>query len=119
MVSNIKNIILNGKANSILQLVRTGRANDVLSLMEGESIYATEASEGAPTDNVLGQLWIGALYHLRFITEFGIEALPQVKNGRIESPFPEVFMEWLEAGAPGIGSSDLDNYLRENPIRWR
>lgn len=111
--------MLSNKANSILQLVRSGRANDVLALMEGDSIYTTDASEGAPIDNTLGQIWIGALYHLRFIAEFGTEALPQVRNGRVESPFPEVFMQWLEAGAPGIGSSDLDNYLRENPIRIR
>lgn len=104
------------KANLIQQSVALGRAVDILALMEGESPYTTQASTGAPTDRTLGRLWVGALHHLRFIAEFGTEGRTQVRNGRVESPLPEAFEQWLAADAPGIGMSDLADYLRNNPL---
>ncbi|UJB31880.1 hypothetical protein [Chromobacterium sp. Beijing] len=108
--------MLSDKAELILYLVRQGRAVDVLALMEGESPYTSEASEGAPMDNALGQLWVGALYHLRFVEKFGETTVSQVKDGKVESSFPDVFMQWLEAGAPGVGLLDLKAYLEDNPL---
>lgn len=108
--------MLSYKANSIWRLVSAGKAGDVLALMEGDSPYTTEVSEGAPVDRALGRIWMGALHHLRFVAEFGQNAKPQIKDGRAESPFPDLFEEWLEADAPGIGEADLDSYLRDHPI---
>ncbi len=105
--------MLSKKAELIRHLVVSGNASDVLALMEGESPYTTEASEGAPTDSVLGRIWVGALHHLRFVSEFGPDAEPQMKDGKAESPFPDVFAQWLEADAPGIGASDLDDYMNQ------
>ena len=108
--------MLDDKAALIMQLVNQGRSEDILALIEGESPYTTDDSEGAPEDRTLARLWIAALYHLRFTSEFGVGSPTQVKNGRVESPFPDEFMQWLEAGAPGIGLSDLLNYLNDNPL---
>ena len=108
--------MLNDKASLILQLVNQGRAEDILALIEGESPYTTEDSEGTPKDKTLAKLWVCAVYHLRFISELGINSPIQVKDGRVESPFPDDFMQWLEADAPGIGFSDLLNYLSDNPF---
>lgn len=99
-----------------MQVINQGKAQDILALMEGESPYITESSEGAPTDHKLIQLWTFALYHLRFISEFGINGKKQFKDGKVICPFPNEFMQWLEADAPGIDLPDLNRYLIDNPI---
>lgn len=107
---------MNLKVYKIKQLIKDGKANDVLSLMEGESPYTTEDSEGVPKDRMLARIWIGALHHLRFISEFGIDAKAQKINGKLECPLPDIFEQWLQAGAPGIGENDLDNYLQQRNL---
>ena len=104
------------KAELITQLVSTGRAGDLLLMLEGESPYTNKNSEGAPADRLLGRLWTAALYHLRFVTECGDTDKTVMKDGKWLSPFPEEFSAWLNAGAPGISISDLERYVKENPL---
>lgn len=105
------------KAEVIRQLLAAGRERHVLQLMEGESEYTTSDSEGAPLDQRMARLWMAALYHLRFVSEFGVQSGTRTVEGRSESAFPEQFAEWLEAGAVGIGASDLGAYLADHPLR--
>lgn len=104
------------KSELITKIVAAGRAADLRAIMEGESSYTDESSDGAPRDQVLGRLWTIALYHLEFVAEFGNRSEGLMKNGKWLSPFPKEFSEWLDAGSPGISANDLEKYLHDNPI---
>jgi hypothetical protein len=104
------------KAELIKNMVDGGRTADLFLMLEGESPYTSDASEGAPRDSKLAKLWTAALYHLRFVAEFGNRSDSVMKDGKWLSAFPEEFSEWLEAGAPGITLDELEKYLRDNPL---
>jgi hypothetical protein len=108
--------MLNKKSELIQDLISRGQTGELLALMEGESAYTTEASTGVPDDSDLARIWMGALYHLRFIARFGSDATTGLRDGRVESPVPDEFAKWLKAGAPGIGESDLENFARDHPF---
>lgn len=91
--------------------MRTGYAKEIFQLIEGESPYTTEASEGVPLDPHLKRLWIVAVHHLRFVVEFGFQE-KVVSNGKYLSSFPNEFEQWLQAGAPGIGAEDIQACLQ-------
>lgn len=105
-----------GKAELIEILVRTGRAADIVLLLEGESTLSNDQSEGAPKDRELAKLWTMALYHLRFVATYGVDASALLQDGKWLSPFPDEFQAWLQAGAPGISSTDLSRYLEVRPL---
>ncbi|HEY9105269.1 MAG TPA: hypothetical protein VIN58_01235 [Roseateles sp.] len=102
------------KIEAIQQLMTTGHVGDLLLMLEGDSPYSDEHSEGAPDDRQLARLWTAALYHLRFVAEFGPSAERQFKQGKWLSAFPAEFSEWLQAGAPGVSMADLERCLRAN-----
>lgn len=105
------------KAEVIRQLVEAGRARHVLELLEGESEYTTSDSEGVPPDEKAARLWIGALHYLRwFVSEFDAQRCSRTIGKQAESPLPESFAGWLNAGAPGIGAADLSSYLTDHPL---
>ena len=99
------------KIDSIRFLMRKGYAKELLRLVEGESPYTTDASEGVPLDPYLRGLWIVVVHHLRFVVEFGHQE-KVVQNGKYLSSFPNEFEQWLQAGAPGIGVEDIEACLR-------
>jgi hypothetical protein len=103
----------NRKVELIRNMIASGHISDLLALMEGESRHTTEASEGVPSDRNLARIWMGALYHLRFIAAFGPDAKARWSDGKFQSPVPEEFAKWLDAGAPGIGESDLESYVQD------
>jgi hypothetical protein len=104
------------KTELIKNIVESGRAQDLLLMLEGESPYTNDESEGAPKDHALAKLWTAALYHLRFIAEFGNQQNTLMKDGKWVSAFPEEFSQWLEAGAPGIAIEEIVRYVKENPL---
>jgi len=104
------------KSELIRNLVENGRALDLLRMLEGESPYTNEASEGAPKEPALAKLWMAALYHLRFVAEFGNRPDTVMKDGKWCSAFPKEFSEWIDAGAPGIVVEELERYLQDNPL---
>jgi len=94
------------KRSVIFNLIATDRASELLAVLEGESRLSDAASAGAPEDRELARLWIAAQYHLKFVSEFGKDAAPQMVEGKLFSPFPEDFERWVESGAPGV--TDLE-----------
>jgi hypothetical protein len=105
------------KSELIRKIVDGGRAPDLLLILEGESPYTSEDSVGAPHDPALARLWTATLYHLRFLAEFGNRSDTVLKDGRWLSAFPNEFSEWLNAGSPGVTDSELERYLRNNPLQ--
>lgn len=105
-----------GKIEAIKMLVSIGRAKDVLDLLEGESSYISDASEGVPQEPELRRLWIVTVHHLRFVSDFGNSAIEGERDGKHLTPFPDEFESWLNAGAPGIASKDIDSLLRSRPV---
>jgi len=104
------------KSKIIREIVDSGRAPDLLLIMEGESPYTSEDSEGAPHDPVLARLWMAALHHLRFVAEFGNRSDNVLKDGKWLSAFPNEFLDWLDAGSPGVTDGELTRYLQDNPL---
>nr|WP_298165094.1 hypothetical protein [uncultured Pseudomonas sp.] len=105
-----------GKVEAIKMLVSGGRAKDVLDLLEGESSYISDASEGVPQEPELRRLWIVTVHHLRFVSDFGNSAIEGEKDGKHLTPFPDEFERWLSVGAPGIAPEDIDSLLRNHPV---
>ena len=66
---------------TIESLVRAGRATDIANMLEGESSFSNEDSEGAPGDRDLARLWTMAFYHLKFIAEFASKLKGNSKMG--------------------------------------
>jgi len=85
-------------------------------LLEGDSDFTSDESEGAPDDRQLARLWVAAIYHLHFVAEFGDEEELRCKDGKWLSPFPLEFRGWLDAGAPGIAMNDLQRYVEHHPL---
>lgn len=104
------------RSELIRKIIDNGRAPDLLLILEGESQYTGEDSEGAPRDAVLAKLWMAALYHLRFVAEFGNRSDAVLKDGKWFSAFPDEFSEWLDAGSPGVTDGELKRYLQSNPL---
>src|SRR5215207_1943207 len=104
------------RSELISRIVDSGRAPDLLLILEGESPYTSEDSEGAPSDPVLARLWMAALYHLRFVAEFGNRSDTVLKDGKWLSAFPNEFSEWLDTGSPGVTDGELTRYLQSNPL---
>lgn len=104
------------KVEIIRSLIRSGRVKDVLDFVEGDSVYISDASEGAPQSPELRRVWILVVHHLRFVSEFGNVSATQSKGGKCLSPHPEEFEAWLSAGAPGVADRDLRSYLKDNPL---
>lgn len=104
------------KSELIERLVAAGRAADLVLLLEGDSAFTSDETEGAPDDRQLARLWIAAIYHLRFVAEFGDKKEPRCKEGKWLSPFPVEFGIWLDAGAPGIAMTDLEHYVEHHPL---
>lgn len=104
------------KTEIIRRLIDAGRARDVLEFVEGDSPYISETSPGAPQEPELRRLWILVVHHLRFISEFGILAVREYKDGRCLTAFPDEFEQWLQVGAPGISNDDIGAFLRDHPL---
>lgn len=104
------------KIEIIRALVCSGRARDVLDFVEGDSIYISDASLGAPQDPELRRIWVMVVHHLRFVSEFGDTPTTQCKDGKYFSPHPDDFNAWLDAGAPGVADEDVMAYINENPL---
>ncbi|WP_139199131.1 hypothetical protein [Pseudomonas panipatensis] len=105
-----------GKVEAIKALISFGRVQDVLAFVEGDSIYISAASEGAPQSPELRRIWIMVVHHLRFISEFGNTPDKKFKDGKYLSPYPEEFEQWLDEGVPGIAEEDIQRYLEQNPL---
>lgn len=99
------------KIDAIRFLMQNGHVRELLQLIEGDSPYTTDNSEGAPHDPYLRRLWVIAVHHLRFVAEYG-EREKIVCDGKYLSSHPVEFEQWLQAGAPGIGNEDIQACLR-------
>jgi hypothetical protein len=100
------------KVAAIRLLMDNGLARDVLELIEGESEFTSDESSGVPDHPDLKKLWVISVHHLRFVVEFGQGETSAVKGGKFRTPFPREFEQWLQAGAPGVASADVDACLR-------
>lgn len=104
------------KKEVINKLILDGKTEDVRELIEGESQYTTSASQGVPQSLRLQRLWVSAVHHLRFISEFGLKTNGAWKDGKYYAPFVEDFNKWLDADAHGIAEEDIFRYLRDHPL---
>ena len=104
------------KSEIIKKMMESGRAGDVLDFVEGDSVYISDASEGAPQNPELRRIWVLIVHHLRFVSEFGEVKDVQLKNGKYFSPNFDAFDKWLKEGAPGVAYEDLVAYLKDNPF---
>ncbi|QHD07196.1 hypothetical protein PspR76_16270 [Pseudomonas sp. R76] len=104
------------KVEAIRQLVNVGRARDVLAFVEGDSSYVTSESVGAPQELEYRRLWILVVHHLRFVSKYGAHSSGIMKDGKYLTAFPQEFDRWLQIGAPGVSSGDLDMYLKDFPL---
>jgi len=104
------------KVEAIRKLISVGRAKDILDFAEGESSYISERSLGAPQEQELRRLWVLAVHHLRFVSEFGVSSSREYKGGKYLTAFPEAFDQWLQAGAPGISNEDFNAFLKDHPL---
>ena len=59
------------KSEIIKKMMESGRAGDLLDFVEGDSVYISDASEGAPQNPELRRIWVLIVHHLRFVSEFG------------------------------------------------
>lgn len=101
---------------AIKKMVERGRSSDLLDLMQGESPYTSADSELILNGLEEKQPWRMALEHLKFIVEFGnVEGVVE-KDSKFYSAYPEEFQQWLSIGAPGLVKSDLEEYLKANPV---
>ncbi|MGE8098601.1 hypothetical protein [Pseudomonas fluorescens] len=105
-----------GKIETIKKLISVGRAKDVLDFVEGDSPYISEVSLGAPQEQELRRLWVIAVHHLRFVSEFGVSSSGVHKDGKYLTAFPEGFEQWLQAGAPGVADEDISAFLKDHPL---
>jgi hypothetical protein len=98
----------------ILALVQQGKSSDLLDLVLGESRHSrSDAGCYLVTGIEAKELHAAAISHLRFLSEFGNAESPVRHNNRLHFAFPEEFSQWLELGAPGLPTADLDRYCGE------
>ena len=94
------------------------RPKALLELMEGESPYISDQSEGiSNASREEGSSWVVALHHVRFAAEYGArhELLFDGKQ-HWQCAFPAEFEHWLEIGSPGVALADLSRYLADYPL---
>lgn len=93
------------------------RPRALLELMEGESPYISDQSEGiSNASREEGSSWVAALHHVRFAAEYGARHEPLFDGKHWLCAYPTEFEHWLEIGSPGVALADLSSYLADYPL---
>lgn len=98
------------------KMLKPDRVSDLYDLMQGESKYSTDSTENMPSTEEEIEARHLAIEHVWFVSKFGMAKSKVVVGAKVHTAYPEYFEKWLELGAPGIVSEEVEAYLKENPL---